>query len=181
METAFQPAHWRDLYVMLGTSSAALLGLLYVVTSLHLNEIVQIAGYRTRARSNSIFLLITLVEAALILTPQPAAALGLELIALNLFGWSFPIRNSYNFYYRYRELGRRGGMNPYRATVFHGCFLGGVVGGIGLAKGSNWGMYLATTSYVALLVAVAMNAWSIMLGVGQEEISAKPKPKRQAR
>ena len=40
MENAHLPEAWRDLYVMLGTSSAALIGLLYVVTSLHLDEIV---------------------------------------------------------------------------------------------------------------------------------------------
>ena len=69
MEAAYQPELWRDLYVMLGTSSGALIGLLFVVTSLHLEEIVNNTAYRIRARSNSIFLIITLVEAALILRP----------------------------------------------------------------------------------------------------------------
>ena len=45
----FQVEMWRDLYVMIGTSSAALIGLLYIVTSLHLNEIVNNVVYRTRA------------------------------------------------------------------------------------------------------------------------------------
>ena len=118
MEAAYQPELWRDLYVMLGTSSGALIGLLFVVTSLHLEEIVNNTAYRTRARSNSIFLIITLVEAALILRPQPKVLLGLELAAINLIGWSFPIRNSYQYYYRYRDLGKRGGLSPYRGRRF---------------------------------------------------------------
>ena len=69
---------WHDLYVMLVTSAAALLGLLFVVTSLHLDEIVNNLVYRTRARSNSIFLLLTLVEAAAILTPQRVDLLGVR-------------------------------------------------------------------------------------------------------
>ena len=60
METARQLEPWRDLYVMLGTTSAALIGLLYVVTSLHLDEIVNNPGYRRRARSNSFYLIVTL-------------------------------------------------------------------------------------------------------------------------
>jgi hypothetical protein len=180
MET-YQPELWRDLYVMLGTSSAALLGLLYVVTSLHLDEIVNNPVYRARARRNSIFLIITLVEAVLILMPQPMAPLGLELAAINLFGSSFPVKTTYQYYFRNRELGRRGGLSPYRAAVFHASFLLGIVGGVCLIEGSNWGLYLATASYVALLVAVAMNAWSIMLGVGQEEETAKARPKKRAR
>jgi hypothetical protein len=165
----FQPEMWRDLYVMLGTSSAALIGLLYVVTSLHLEEIVNNEAYRTRARSNSIFLLITLVQAVLILTPQPISWLGVELAAANLFGWSYPIRNSYRYHYKHRELSQSGGLSLYRAAVFHASFLLGIVGAACLIKNLSYGMYLTTASYVALIVIVAMNAWSIMLGVGRDE------------
>jgi hypothetical protein len=41
---------WRDLYLMLGTSSAALIGLLFVATSLHLAEIANEEIYRLRAQ-----------------------------------------------------------------------------------------------------------------------------------
>jgi len=168
-----QPELWRDLYVMIGTSSAALLGLLFVVTSLHLDEIVNNLVYRTRARSNAIFLIFTLIESALILMPQRTVLLGIELAALNLFGWSFPIKNSYRYYFRQRDLGKRGGLSPYRAAAFHGSFLLGIAGGASLAVGLSWGMYLVTISCVALLVIVAMNAWSIMLGIGQDELAAR--------
>jgi hypothetical protein len=181
MEPAHQLEAWRDLYVMLGTSSAALLGLLFVVTSLHLDEIVKNPGYRIRSRSNSIFLIVTLVEAALILTPQPMPLLGLELAAVNLFALSFLIRISYRYYYKYRELGERGGMRRSRAAIFHGSFLLSIAGGACLIDGSNWGLYLVTASYVALVVTVAMNAWSIMLGVGQAEEATKTRSKRRAR
>jgi hypothetical protein len=181
MEAAYHPELWRDLYVMLGTSSAALIGLLYVVTSLHLEEIVSNEAYRIRARSNSIFLIITLVEAALILTPQPAMALGTELTMLNLFGWSFPVRNSYRFLYKDRELNKRGGLRRSRAAAFHACFLLGIAGGICVIEGLHWGLYLVTASYVALLVTITMNAWSIMLGIGQDEKLAKARPKKRAR
>jgi len=174
-----QPEMWRDLYVMLGTSSAALIGLLYVVTSLHLEEIVNNEAYRVRARSNSIFLLITLVQAVLILTPQSTSGLGIELAATNLFGWSYPIRNSYRFHYKHRDLSRSGGLSPYRAAAFHGCFLLGIVGAACLIKNLSYGMYLTTASYAALIVIVAMNAWSIMLGIGLDEKLVKERPNRQ--
>jgi hypothetical protein len=174
----FRVEAWRDLYVMIGTSSAALIGLLYVVTSLHLNEIVNNVVYRTRARSNAIFLIIALIQSAFILTPQPMWLLGVELTALNLFGWSFPIRNSYLYYIKQRDLGKSGGLSPYRAAAFHISFLLGTAGGLWLVGGSNWGMHIVTVSCVALLVIVAMNAWSIMLGIGQAEKVAKEHPKK---
>jgi hypothetical protein len=177
----YRPELWRDLYVMLGTSSAALLGLLFVVTSLHLDEIVSNPVYRTRARVNSIFLLVTLVEAALVLTPQPMELLGLELIIVNLFGWSFPLRNTYRYHIRNRALGQVGGLSVYRAVTFHACFAAAVAGGAALMQGASFGLYLVAASYIALLVAVAMNAWSIMLGIGQDENLAKERSEKQGR
>jgi hypothetical protein len=173
METAYQPELWRDLYVMLGTSSAALIGLLFVVTSLHLDEIVNNLVYRTRARSNSLYLIITLVEAALILTPQPMATLGLELTAINLIGLLLNARNLYLYFYKNYRVGNRGGMRVYRASTFTLGFLLGIAGGAFLIQGSNLGMYFVTASYVLLLVGVALNAWSIMLGVGEAETPEK--------
>jgi hypothetical protein len=35
MEYAYQAELWRDMFVVLGTSSAALIGLLFIATSLH--------------------------------------------------------------------------------------------------------------------------------------------------
>jgi hypothetical protein len=42
MEQTHSPELWRDLYVMLGTSSAGLLGLLFVATSFHLDANVEV-------------------------------------------------------------------------------------------------------------------------------------------
>jgi hypothetical protein len=177
MENAHQLESWRDLYVMLGTSAAALLGLLFVVTSMHLDEMVSNPGYRNRARNNSIFLILMIVEAAFILTPQPARFLGLELIAANLFGLTFPIRTGYLYFYRNSGLGKSGGIKPYRAIIFFGSFLLGIGGGVCLIEESIWGLYLATTGYVTLLASVSMNAWSIMLGLGHDEKTKKDRQK----
>ena len=68
---AFQPEQWRDLYVMLGTTAGALIGLLFVAMSLHLDLMVSNPIFRLRARNNTIHLLIMLVQAGLLLAPQP--------------------------------------------------------------------------------------------------------------
>jgi hypothetical protein len=79
---------WHDLYVMLGTSSAALIGLLFIATSIHLGEVVS-PGFRVRSYNQTLYLLTLLVEAILILVPQPVSFLGAELMALNLVGYGF--------------------------------------------------------------------------------------------
>ncbi len=169
MEPAPHLEAWRDLYVMLGTSSAALVGLLFVAASLHLSEIVNNQIYRIRSRNITLLLIVMLVQAAAILTPQSTSALGIELVALNLCGLWPPITLTYQVFFRDRKIGKRDGFSIYRAINIHASYLLGIAGGAVLIKQSNWGMYLVTVSYVSLLVSAIWNAWLIMLGVGRAE------------
>ena len=180
MDGTHQLEAWRDLYVMLGTSSAALLGLLYVVTSLHLEEIANDAVYRGRARSNSLYLLITLVEAGLILTPLPLMVLGIAVVAVNLAGLWINIINFTRFFATPQE-SRRGGMRMYRAIFFLTSFTLATVGGACLIVDRVWGLYLVTFAYFTLLVVVSLNGWSIMLGIGQAEGKAARDREREGR
>jgi hypothetical protein len=70
MESTYKPELWHDLFVMIGTSAGALVGLLFIVMSLHLGKISERTDYNTRAtvdgaRYNTIHLLAVLVEGRL--------------------------------------------------------------------------------------------------------------------
>jgi hypothetical protein len=163
----YQPELWRDLFVMLGTTAGALIGLLFVVTSLHLDLIVNDPIFRLRARNNTLHLLIMLVQAGLILTPQPTEMLGAELVVVNLLGLLLPLKFLYVFYKNKERF--RHGRKAQTAPIFIISFLLGVAGAAALIAHANWGFYLISASYLTILVAVALNAWAIMLGVGQTE------------
>ena len=117
---------WRDLYVMLGTSAAALIGLLFIATSIHLGEVVSNPGFRVRSYNQTLYLLTLLVEAVLILVPQPVPLLGAGLMVLNLVGLWFTISTSYTFLYKLRDDSRRGGMKISRAFTLSGAYLFGI-------------------------------------------------------
>jgi len=53
---------WHDLYVMLSTSSAAFIGLLFVAASIHLGEVVSNPGFRVRNYTRTIYFLASEVE-----------------------------------------------------------------------------------------------------------------------
>jgi hypothetical protein len=167
MEQAFQPELWADLYVMLGTSAAALIGLLFIATSLHLDDIVNNPAFHTRAYHQTIYLLLLLLEAVLILTPLPVRVLGAALTAVNLFGLSFPVRNTYRFFYKNKEVGGSAGWALSRAIRYFTSFLLGIAGGICLIEQLSWSMYIVTAAYFLLLASVILNAWAIMLGIGR--------------
>src|SRR4029450_1826247 len=150
---------WRDLYVMLGTSSAALIGLLFIATSIHLSDVVSNPGFRVRSYNQTLYLLTLLVEAILILVPQPVWFLGAELMALNLVGLWIALSTSYTFIYKHRDDSHRGGSKMSRAIPLTVAYLLGIAGGITLIQGSRWGMYIVTVSYTTLLVTVVLAAW----------------------
>jgi hypothetical protein len=159
---------WHELYVMLGTSSAALIGLLFVATSLHLSEIVNNAVYKLRAEYTTLILLGTLLQATAVLTPQSVQILGAELLVMNLLGISLPLKlllKAVNI----KVTPRRGGFSIHRAAFFISGYLLGIAGSTVMAAGAEWGMYLVTVCYANCLIACIWNAWMIMLGVGQSE------------
>lgn len=167
METEHPLELWRDLYVMLGTSSAGLIGLLFIASSLHLDDMKN-EVFRLRASNNTLCLLVMLVQAAAILVPQSTVMLGIELAASNLLGLMIPLSFTYKVHFKNKSDGRRGGYSIYRAIGYMGGYLLGIAGGIALINLSRWGMYLATISYVGILAAVIWNAWIIMFGLRRQ-------------
>src|SRR6478752_9851559 len=133
---------WQNLYVTLGSSSAALIGLLFVAVSIHLGEVASNPGFRVRSYNQTLYLLTLLVEAILILVPQPVSFLGAELIALNLVGLWIALSTSYRFIYKHRDDRHRGGMKMSRAIPLSVAYLFGMAGGIGLIQGLSGGCTL---------------------------------------
>jgi hypothetical protein len=162
------PATWNELYVMLGTSSAALIGLLFVATSLHLAEIANEEIYRLRAQYTTLILLSTLLQATAILVPQPMRVLGAELLVISLWGLSFPL-TLLSRAVKIPGARGRGGFSVRRAEFFIAGYVVGIAGAGTVAAGAEWGMYAVTLSYTSLLIASIWNGWMIMQGIGRGE------------
>jgi len=159
---------WRELYVMLGTSSATLVGLLFVAMSLHLAEISNEEVFRLRAEYTTIILVGTLLEGIAILMPQPIQVLGAELLAVNCWGLSFPL-TLLSKTLKISGARSRGGFSVRRAGFFIAGYCVGIVGAAAVAAGSDLGMYGVTVSFTTLLIASIWNGLMIIQGIGREE------------
>jgi hypothetical protein len=162
------PWSWHELYLMLGTSSAALVGLLFVATSLHLAEIANEELYRLRAQYTTLILLSTLLQGTATLVPQPMQVLGVELLAISLWGLSFPLA-LFSKAVKLPGAHGRGGFSVRRARFFIAAYLVGIVGAGMVAAGKEWGIYAVTVFYTSLLIASIWNGWMIMQGIGRGE------------
>jgi hypothetical protein len=85
MDAAYDPAAWRDFGVALVSASAALLGLVFVVVSIHLRAVGDDPVLRRRAEIMLGLLATTFAASAVLVIPgQGREALGIELMPIAL-------------------------------------------------------------------------------------------------
>lgn len=176
MESTYKPELWHDLFVMIGSAAGALVGLLFIVMSLHLDKISDGTDYNIRAtihgaRSNTIHLLNVLVEAAVVLTPQPLSFIGAELIAINAVGLQFPLAFIYKYFNKHITISPRGGFPMGLILTIIAAYLLGVAGGVAALKSFDWGLYLVAASCILKIVRSVLTAWMLMFGMLQARSS----------
>jgi hypothetical protein len=83
LPAAHDPSAWQDFYVMLGGANAALTGLVFVALSIHLREVLDHPTLRPRAVIALTVLTTQIVIAAIVLVPQSAELVGVEIFGVN--------------------------------------------------------------------------------------------------
>lgn len=174
MPTSYDPEQWRELFVTIGATAGTLVGLLFVVMSLHLGRIgrrsdVNVQATTQGARYNTYHLLTCFVETVVLLTPQPLPLIGLELVILNLFGLRLPITMIVTYLRRNLTISERGGFPTRLIATIIVAYLVGAAGGLALMMDGVWGLYLVTFSCVAKIVRSALTAWMLMFAVVPEQ------------
>ena len=163
MTNGFLPDAWRDFFIMVGGSAASLVGLLFVVMSLHIDAIRRHPNHHEAqatiqaARNNTYHLLTALVTACCLLVPQPPQLVGAELLAAHLFGLRLPVLFTYTHFIR----NSAGFPFSMIVTISTGYLLG-AAGGVALIGGAAWGLYLAAASLIIILVRSVLTAWILM-------------------
>jgi hypothetical protein len=161
MENAYQLEAWHDLYVMLGGSSAALAGLLFVAVSLHVEMVRKSGIFWARAWANIFMIVMLVIDAAFYLAPQPAAFAGVEvaigcLIFIGLLA-------------RVMVRVRRAGLPlPWRPFVSILINFIGVAAGASLVLERGGGMYLAIVHFLAVIVWVMFGAWGLLQAIAED-------------
>ena len=158
MTNAYHPEAWHELYVTLGGVLAALTGLLFVATSLHVEKIAKTPHWARRIFANTFSLIGALIETLLVLIPQPPHWLGTELIVTNLFFLLFlmlPLIRSW--------IATVPGLPPLRLFAGTAAWLLGAAGGAGLVFHEGGGMFLVTASCIVLIWVCVWNAWSLLI------------------
>ena len=166
-----QPELWREFFTAFATSTAALVGLLFVANSLHLDKLKNDPLLHRRARGVSLVMMLLFVQAMAILAPQDHTLLGAEICALNLMMVYFPFSAALMM--------RRRNVPLPITRIGPGiiCPLAGVVGGAFLMMNWRWSLHIVAASNVLALFVLVANAWSMMLGAWRTDLLKKSEAK----
>ena len=166
MDAAYDPAAWHDFGVGLVGASAALLGLVFVVVSLHLKAVVNDSVLRRRAEITlGLFATALAASAALLIPGQSRQALGFELMPIALIYISLSTLATLR-----ATQSSRGVSHDRLARFFFGELSAGLifVGGLGLVIHALGGAYLVAAGIVLGVLASMLAIWILFVGLGIE-------------
>ena len=165
VEAAYQPELWQNFFIALCGATAALTGLLFISTSLHVEEVMNVPILRVRASGATTWSTMMIIEAAIVLVPQSYSAIGLELFVWNLAGliWQ-PTRVTFQMVRRTI----RAKPDPLRFGWVCLIAITGTMGGLSLWLKAGGGFYLVTAHFFLDIGFVVASAWSVMVDVGRE-------------
>jgi len=170
MIDAYNPEAWHDFFLAAAGAAAALTGLLFVGLSLHVRFIASSSLHRNMARGSLIGLVLVLIASLIILMPESPLWMGVELVALNLVYIVFVGGYQLSIYRRMEWRVPTGSILRQGLGIL--LALLGVVGGFTLAVESGGGLYIAALVVSAIVVWNLRNAWSLLMGVVDEDIAA---------
>jgi hypothetical protein len=161
-------AEWRELYVMLGGAAAALIGLLFVAVSLHVNTFAAESAAPLRALALHTllgYLSLLLLAICLLIPQQSAGRLGLELALLSIVGLGWlPLFVA--------RVVRHGGAWASARTAWLRTFLawgltmvGLIASGTGVAVSGATALDWLPLVAVALLLGAVLTSWDLLLRV----------------
>jgi hypothetical protein len=168
----YDPSQWNDFFVLVGTGSATLAGLVFVALTINLRGVVRDATHRYRAINMlSGFVAAFIVSAFALMGHQTHRTLGIEWLAVALVAGAI---NTNGYVQAFRQEGSLYALSPFRMVGGSACYLGQVIGALMLYFGARAGIYVSATALLANFYFLVSGSWLLILGtlVGSDQAPA---------
>lgn len=156
---------WANFFVAAAGASAALAGLVFVALSVNISSILRAPNLPPRAAATIGALILILVSSMAVLIPEPAPALGFEIVLFGLYGcWLQFVSAREGFAARIR-LQRPKWEAILNAALGQIQILPFVVGGVLLLTGRDSGFYFVASGCIAVFVFSVLNSWVLLVEI----------------
>ncbi|MGC9961562.1 MAG: hypothetical protein ABSE47_06625 [Acidimicrobiales bacterium] len=160
----YNPEQWTNFFVLVGTGSAALTGLVFVAMSINLKGVAKDATHRYRAINMlSGFTAVFLISSLALMGHQTHRTLGIEWLIVSLLAASI----NTNGYIQGWRSGGRYALSHGRIIGGSACYLGQVIGSAMLYFGSGDGAYIAAIALIVNFCFMVSGSWLLIVGTLQ--------------
>ena len=164
-------AQWQTFYLMVGTASATLIGLLFVAVSIHIDDFHRKASadlHHFAALTFNCFFYTLLISILFLVPKLSALGLGITLLLLGGLGLMNMIVQKYRI-----QTTQSKQQNKRLATRFNIPILslsGWLVVAIGVLLQVGLSLYGLIVVIILLLISASQNAWSLLVQTGDPDL-----------
>jgi hypothetical protein len=159
---AYNPAQWNNFFILVGTGSATLAGLVFLAVTINLKGIAEDATHKYRAINMlSGFSAAFLISTLALMGHQTHRTLGFEWLVVSVLTSAI---NTNGYIQAYRLRGSLYALSPFRIAGGSACYLGQIIGAAMLYFGSTAGIYVGAVALLANFYFLISGAWLLILG-----------------
>jgi hypothetical protein len=156
---------WSNFFILVGTGSATLAGLVFVALTINLRGVAKDATHRFRAINMLAgFTAVFVISALTLMGHQHYLALGVEWLVVSVIALAI---NTNGYVQAYRLRSSLYALGLVRMIGGSACYLGQIVGSILLILGIEAGVYVGAVALIVTFVYLISGAWLLILGTLQ--------------
>jgi hypothetical protein len=161
------PGAWSNFFILVGTGSATLAGLVFVALTINLQGVAKDATHKFRAINMLTgFTSVFVISALALMASQPYVAVGVEWLIVSLLAGAV---NTNGYAQAFRLRGSLYALSVFRIVGGSLCYLGQIVGSIMVILGISAGIYVAAIALVANFFFFVSGSWLLILGTLQTQ------------
>jgi hypothetical protein len=158
----YSPEQWNNFFVLVGTGSATLAGLVFVAMTINLKEAAKDATHRYRAINMlSGFTSVFILSALALMGNQTPRALGVEWLIVSLLAAAI---NTNGYIQAFRQHSSRYALSPFRIIGGSACYLGEIVGSVMVFLGSAAGIDVIAIALIVNFYFLVSGSWLLVIG-----------------
>jgi hypothetical protein len=158
----YNPEQWKDFFVLVGTGSAALTGLVFVAMTINAKGVAKDATHRYRAINMlSGFTSVFIISSLALMGHQAYSALAIEWLLVSLVA---AVINTNGYVQAFKLDGSLYALSRFRMVGGSVCYLGQIIGSLMLYSGSGAGIYVSAIALIINFYFLVSGSWLLILG-----------------